>query len=107
MEKLKEIWGYVVAGVVGLIGVLVYIVTRRGDEINKLKSKVALTETQKQADALEVEIKQAQENKANLKKENQELDKTLQQLDSKREEIKKDVAELKDPKAIADYWNKS
>lgn len=105
MNKIKEIWGWVAGAVVGLVGLILYVLSRRGDEINALKAKINLADTTKKADALESEIKQAQKRKDNLAKENKELNKTLVELDLKREDIKKKTSEMTDPQAIADYWN--
>lgn len=106
MSKLKEIWGWVVAGVVGAVGLFLYFFSRRGDEINALKAKINLASTEKQSDAIETEIKQAQERKDNIAKQRSELDKTMSANEAKREDIKKKTSEMKDPKEIADYWNK-
>lgn len=105
MNKLKEIWGYIAAGIVAIVGILVYIITRKGEEINALKAKIDMSETQKEADVIETEIKQAKARKDNLTKQNQELDKSLEQLKEKRKEIKKNVESLTDPEDIANYWD--
>lgn len=106
MNKLKEIWGWIVAFVVGAVGLFLYFFSRRGDEINALKAKVNLATTEKESDALESEINKAKERKDNLAKQNQELEKVSKQLDQKREDIKKKTSEMTDPNEIADYWNK-
>lgn len=106
MTKLKEIWGWIVAFVVGAAGLFLYFFSRRGDKINELQAKINLSETTKQSDALESEIKKAQSNKDNLKKEQQELDRLMKENETKRAENKKKAEDLTDPNEIADYWNK-
>lgn len=105
MNAIKGFWGWIVAIVGGIIGFLVYYLTLKNKEINKLKAKVELTETQKEADLLELEIKDALTSKNRLKKEEQEIDKVLGQLDDKREQIKEEVKNMSD-KEVEDYWNK-
>jgi len=105
VSKTKQIWGWLVAGVTGLVGLLLYMLTRKGEEINSLKAKVAIASTEKEADALETEIKAAASRKNNLKKQNEELDKTLAELETKRKKIKVEVSNMTDPKAISDYWD--
>ncbi len=106
MNKLKEIWGWIAAVVVGAIGLFLYFFQRRGEQIDSLKAKINLASTEKQSDALETEIRQSQERKDNLAKERKELDKAMVALEEKREEIKKNVDNMTDPNEIADYWNK-
>lgn len=105
MNKLKQWWGYIAAGLTAAASLALYIFMRRGDKVNELKAKVVLAGTEKQADVLETEIKHLKENKDNLKHENKELDKALGQLEEKRKEIADNAKDLKNPKDVADYWN--
>lgn len=105
MDKAKQIWGYVVAGVGALIGILLFFLSRKGKEVDALNAKINLAKTEKQADVLETEIKVLKTNKDNLNKHNEELDKALETVENKRVEIREEAKNLKDPKAIADYWN--
>lgn len=105
MTKIKDMLGWIVAIVGGIIGFLLYYLSLKNKEINKLKSKVDLVDTQKQADLLELDIKEAQNAKKRLQKENQEFEKIYQSLDDKRNQIQKDLTSMTD-KEIEDYWNK-
>jgi len=105
LNKLKEIWGWIVAVVGGAFGILLYILQRKGEKINALQAKVELAKAEKETDLIEAEIKHLKNNKNNLAKENKELDKSLQKVEEKRKQIAEDTKKLTDPKAIASYWN--
>lgn len=104
MDKLKQIWGYVVAGVGALVGILLFFLSRKSKEVDALNAKIALAKTEKQADVLETEINILKFDKTNLAKHNAELDKSLQTVENRRAEIKEEAKNLKDPKEIAKYW---
>lgn len=105
MNVIKGFWGWIVAIVGGVIGFLIYYLSLKNKQINKLKAKVELTETEKEADLLESDIKEFRTEKKRLKKEDAEISKVLTQLDDKRKQIKEDVKSMSD-KQIEDYWNK-
>ena len=104
MSKLKSVWGWIIAAVGGTIGFLLYFLTLKNKQINKLKAKVELTETEKEADLLETEIKETRSAKKMLKKEEIEIDKILISLDEKRKTITKEIKNKSD-KEIEEYWN--
>lgn len=104
MDKLKQYLGYAVAAITALIGVLLYFLSRKRSEVEELHSEIALAKTEKEADVLEVQIKDLKSNKDNLDKHNQELDKTLEKLEVRRTEIKEETKNLKNPNDIANYW---
>ncbi len=106
MNSLKNIWGWIVSAILAGFAFMLYLLSRRGDEINALKTKINLSETLKQSDALEAEINKSKANKEAVSKEIKELDNLLVENEQKREDIKKKVEELTDPHEIADYWNK-
>lgn len=105
METLKKYWGYLATGLAGILGIVFYVLNRRGKEIDSLHAQIALADTEKKADILESQITELKADKNNLDKHNQELDKALAAVQNKRTEIAATQKELKDPKAIADYWN--
>lgn len=104
MEKLKQIWGYIAAGVLGLLGLFLYAFSRRGDQIASLHAEIDLASTQKQADVLESKINLLKADKTNIEQHNKELDKALVKVQDKRVEIAETAKNLKDPQAIAKYW---
>ena len=107
MDKIKQIWGFVVAGVVGIIGLMLFIFTRKNPEVEELKTKAALANTQKEADLVEVQVKILKTDQNNLAKHNEQLDKVLETVENRRVEIKEEQKNLKDPKQVAQYWDKN
>jgi septal ring factor EnvC (AmiA/AmiB activator) len=106
MEKLKQYAGYLVLAVTAIIATLAYLLSGKDKKVVALQTKVDLADTQKKADLVESEINQAKAQKDNLAKENVALEKASSALEAKRVEIATTQAELTDPKAVADYWNK-
>lgn len=108
MKKLKEaiagIWYYIVLVLGAIIGVILYILNLKNKELDAAKAKIALVDTQKQADAIESEIKGKMEQQNLNKKEMAGLEKALDLLTEKRKNIKKE-GNLND-EAVEDYWNK-
>ena len=104
MSKLKNLWAWIVSTVGGVIGILVYFITLKNKEINKLKAKTELVNTEKEADLLETEIKEARVEKQRLSKEDVEIDKVLDALDERRKQISADVKVMTDEE-IEKYWN--
>jgi Na+-translocating ferredoxin:NAD+ oxidoreductase RnfG subunit len=109
MQKIKDFFmsiiSYIILGVVAVIGFLLYSLSNKKNEVNALKAKIDLADTQKKADLLEVEIKQRLENKQLLQKEVDELNKNLVLLAEKRAQIAKQEAG-KTPEEVEDFWNK-
>ncbi len=108
MTKLKEalagIWYYIVLIVGGAVAILLYVLNLKNKELDAAKAKISLATTQKQADALEAEIKMKQQSQDLNKKELAALDKALDLLTEKRKNIKSE-GDLKDSQ-VEDYWNK-
>ena len=108
MEKIKEatksffsaIGGYIVLALTAVIGVLVYAFVRKSEQLNSAKAKLDLAETQKEVDLIEAEIKQKQENRNQTKRELEGLDKALDLVAQKRQNIK----EAKTDQEIEQYW---
>ena len=109
MNKIKEIlsniWAVVVLVLGSAIGILIYILKAKQKKINALKARIDLVETQKQADLLEVEIKQSLTNTSLLQKEITELNNSLLILEDKRKQIAAEQSG-KTPQEAEDYWNK-
>ena len=105
MNKIKEIWGYIVVAVGALIGILLYIIQAKQKKINALNAKTELADTQKKADLVEVEIKEHLANNATLDKEVKELNKSLDQLAQKRKDIAAEERN-KTSDEVEDFWKK-
>lgn len=104
MDKVKKFFGWIVAGLLAVIGVLVYYITLKNKTINSLRAKIALVKTEREADMLEAEIIQIKKEKATTKKEVDEISKTLVELNERRKEIREGVKN-NTPKENLDYWN--
>lgn len=107
MIKIKNLIATIIAGLTGLLGMLLYFLSKQNKQIESLKAKVDLAKTEKETDLIEVEIKELQGTHTNLQKTEKELEKTLVKVQEKRKQIAEDVKNLKDPKEIAEYWNNS
>lgn len=107
MIKIKNLIASVIAALTGLLGLVLYFLSKQNKQIETLKAKIDLAKTEKEADLIEVEIKELQGTHTNLQKTEKELDKTLAKVQEKRKQITEDVKNLKDPKEIAEYWNNS
>lgn len=105
MNKIKAFWVWLVAIVGAVIGFLIYYLTLKNKEVNALKARVSLVETEKEADAVEADIKELKNSKKRLKKEEVEIDKVIEEVKEKRKQIKQEVEQMT-PKELADYWNK-
>jgi|SRR3989344_169250 len=108
-DKLKNIFKFIKENIVFifglLIGVLIYIIKAKDNTINSLKAKIDLAETQKQADLIEVEIKQLIEERIQLKKEEKGLQELLKNLEEKRKQLVEKHKTMTESE-IEDYWNK-
>lgn len=91
--------------VVGLVGLVVLLFASKNEEIEKLKSKLGLVDTQRKADLLEAEIKQRMDHKDTLDKENKQLASILTDLQQKRTDLQKG-ADLT-PEEVEDFWKKN
>ena len=101
---LSGIWQYLVLILGAILGIVLYVLNLKNKELDAAKAKIALANTQKEADALESEIKTKITEQDLNKKELEGLQKALDLLDKKRESIK-DEGNIKDEK-VEDYWNK-
>jgi septal ring factor EnvC (AmiA/AmiB activator) len=106
-DKIKAFFSSVVGAIVlvltAVVAILAYILSNKRKEVNALKAKIDLVETQKQADLLEVEIKQRMANKEALSKEVQELQRGLDSLEERRKQIASDEKN-KNPDEVEDFW---
>jgi hypothetical protein len=110
LQKIKDFFAgiaaYLVLGLTLVIGFLIYSLSNKKREVQSLKAQIALADTQKAADLIEVDIKQRLENKALLQKEVDELQASLVLLEDKRKEIATQEAS-KTPEDIQDFWKKN
>lgn len=109
IEKIKNFFtglgGLIIVVLSGAVAVLVYLLSNKRKETNALKAKIDLVETQKQADLIEVEIKDRMANKDALAHEIVQLNNHLESLDQKRKVIAENETNKSD-KDVEDFWNK-
>lgn len=105
MEALKKYWGLLATGLVGFVGLLLYMLSGKKKEVAALNAQIDLVKTEKQADVIEGQIQTLKADQATKAAHAAELDKSLQVLQDKRAQNAEDAKKLTDPKAIADYWN--
>lgn len=105
MTKIKEFFGWILAGLGAIFGIVLYVLSRKSKEVDALNAKIDLAKTEKQADMVEVEINKLKEDKATTKEHNKALDQSLGKLEEKRKAIPEDAKKLTNPKEVADYWN--
>lgn len=108
MNKLKEalagLWAYIVLILGGIIAIVLYVLNLKSKELDAANAKIKLADTQKEADAIETDIKAKQQQQDLNKKEVSGLDQALDLLEEKRKEIRKE-GDLKDSQ-VEDYWKK-
>lgn len=103
-DFLKTSWAYLILVVTGLITLLTYLLNRKNSEITYLQSQLANITTQKQADVLEVQIKEKMDNVDLHQKDIDAHQKILDHLEIKRKEITK-LQQGKTPQQIEQHWN--
>ena len=106
MNKIKSffsaIGGYIILALGAVVGVLLYSLKRKSEQLQATQSKLALANTQKEVDLIEVEIKQKMSERETTKQELADLQKSLDLIAEKR----KNLSETKTDQEIEDYWNK-
>jgi len=105
-ETLSSVWGWIAAGVVAAVGIMLYIIQAKQRKIDALNAQAELADTQKKADLVEVEIKKHLDQNATLDKEIKELNKSLESLDQKRKEIAASEKN-KTSDEVEDFWKKN
>lgn len=101
--KANSILAALVVICVGVTGTALYLLHRKGKDIELLKAQIALVETQKQADIIEAQINERKRTRATLKIEIDALNKVGEELEQKRKQI---AAEQQGKSAdeIEQYW---
>lgn len=110
MDKIKEavknffsaIGGYIILALGAVVGVLLYAFIRKSEQLQSAQAKLALANTQKEVDLIEVEIKQKMAQRDVTKRELADLQKSLDLIAEKRKNLK----DTKTDSEIEDYWNK-
>jgi len=110
MSKIKDFFKNIYANITIVLGVviglLLYYINLKNKEAKALKARIALANTQKEADLLEAEINEMLKERKLLNKEIDDLTKAMVQLAEQRKKISGDQTNKTD-KEIQDYWDKN
>ena len=108
MDKIKEffagIWFYVILIVGGAIAILLYMLNLKNKELESAQAKIALAQTQKDADLIESDIKQRLATEQLADKDRAALQQSLDLLNQKRQSLTDTRTNSDQDKA--DHWNK-
>lgn len=103
LQVIKSSWLKVVAGIAAIVGLVALIISRKNQEIEELKVKLDLVDTQKKADVLETQIKEKLKESELVQRDIDSLEQALVVLEDKRKSLKEDSS-LVNPE---DYWSKN
>lgn len=103
---LKKTWHKVVLVLGAVIGFLLYWLSLKNKKLAAYKAKIELVKTQRQADLLEIEIKEIMTDRKLLKKEREDLEQALKLLEEKRNSLKGKSNKKRTVKDVESYWNK-
>jgi len=107
MNKIKQHWDYIWTAVTLGVAAIFFIWSKKNSRIKELEQQLVTTKTQKEADIVEVKIKTLQNEQSGVKKEQEKLNTLLQDLEKQRLAIQKNTQHLKNPKEIAEYWERN
>ena len=104
-DKVKGFFGWIVAGIIGFVGILLYLLKRKDEQLDAEKAKNALSNIDKKSAILDNDIKHLEktikDNQNNIDNDNKKLDTIKEEkenaLDKERE---------RQLENIEDYWNK-
>ena len=105
MNTIKEWFGYIIAAFMGIIGVLLYFLKGKDEEIDVGAAKEKLADTDKKVAVIENDLKHLEEKKKTVEKDIDKADTELQSLQKDREDNKKDQIG-KNPQEIEEFWTK-
>lgn len=103
--KTKEFFGWIVAGVVAIISVLVYMLKRKDEELDSAKARENLHEADKESAVIDTEVKHLEEDKKRTDSKIDKADTELEDLHIEKEKTKQKEKDRK-PDEVEDYWNK-
>lgn len=96
---MKKIWQYITTGLAIVLGIVLYLLKRKNEQLAGYKAKLSLVITQNQADMLESEIKEKLNEEKLLIKEREDFEKLLIELKEKRDSLSSSNLNFED------YWN--
>jgi len=108
VDKIKQFFSSAWANIVwilgGIIAILLYIMNLKDKKNNELQAKIDLAGTQKEADLIEVDIKNRLQQADLSQKEINNLNDNLAQLEEKRKQIENNNKSVSS-KDAEDYWD--
>ena len=96
---MKKFWHYLTTGLAIVVGLLLYLLKNKSNQLASYQTKLALIVTQKEADFLEIEIVQKLKEEKLLIKERQDFEDLLVELNNRRKELPGNKVDFED------YWN--
>ena len=100
----EGIWFYIVFVVGAVIAILLYALNLKNKELESAQAKIALVQTQKDADLIESDVKQRLANEQLADKDRAALQQSLDLLNQKRQSLTDTRTNSDQDKA--DHWNK-
>jgi len=99
MEVLKNVWAKIVLGLVGAVGILLYILNLKDNELNAHKAQIQLADTKEKVKDIQRDIEVKMDKHKNNKKEVDKLEKALVKLEDKKIKMAAD-----DNTDVESYW---
>lgn len=105
MNKIKQWGGYLLAGAISIIGIILVMLKLKDDELTAAKAKENLHEADKESAVIDTEVKRLEEDKKNTDKEIDKADTEVVDLQTDKEQALAREKNRK-PDQVEDYWNK-
>ena len=103
MGKLKSLWGYIVAGLVAVVGILLYVLNLKQKKNNSLRAQIELADTKEDVARLDGEIKQLEKSKKKNSNEIMKLEILKSALRERKEALAKEEG-ARTTDEIENYW---
>ena len=105
MSKIKEWFGYIVAAFMGIIGILLYFLKSKDEELDVGAAKGKLADTDKKVAILENDLEHLEKKKQSVEKDIDKADTELQSSQKDRKKNRKQQLD-KNPQEIEEFWTK-
>lgn len=105
VSKLKEWGGYIAAGVMAVIGALVYLLKRKDEQLGAAKAKENLHQADKESAVIDTEVRYLEDSKKTTDKEIDKANTEVVDLQTEKQKAL-DKEKNRKPDQVEDYWNK-